>query len=182
MSEFLGGNDGWIDDPAAVEAVMNDLPFPVFSDIWTPIKDSGKGKRVLLYDFIRKASNGQYPKRKQTIGDCVAHGAAYAVDAVKSVDIILKNEFEEWVEETATEDIYAGSRVQIGGGRIRGDGSIGAWAARYVNEYGALPRGKYGNVDLTTYSGSKARSWGRGRWRSKKLDPYRKKAPYSNGV
>ena len=40
MSEFLGGNDGWIDDPAAVEAVMNDLPFPVFSDIWTPIKDS----------------------------------------------------------------------------------------------------------------------------------------------
>lgn len=162
MSEFLGGNDGWIDDPAAVEAVMNDLPFPVFSDIWTPIKDSGKGKRVLLYDFIRKASNGEYPKRKQTIGDCVAHGAAYAVDAVKSVDIILKNEFEEWVEETATEDIYAGSRVQIGGGRIRGDGSIGAWAARYVNEYGALPRGKYGNVDLTTYSGSKARSWGRG--------------------
>lgn len=162
MSEFLGGNDGWIDDPAAVEAVMNDLPFPVFSDIWTPIKDSGKGKKVLLYDFIRKASNGQYPKRKQTIGDCVAHGAAYAVDAVKSVDIILKNEFEEWVEETATEDIYAGSRVQIGGGRIRGDGSIGAWAARYVNEYGALPRGKYGNVDLTTYSGSKARSWGRG--------------------
>jgi len=141
---------------------MNDLPFPVFSDIWTPIKDSGKGKRVLLYDFIRKASNGQYPNRKQTIGDCVAHGAAYAVDAVKSVDIILKNEFEEWVEETATEDIYAGSRVQIGGGRIRGDGSIGAWAARYVNEYGALPRGKYGNVDLTTYSGSKARSWGRG--------------------
>lgn len=162
MSEFLGGNDGWIDDPAAVEAVMNDLPFPVFSDIWTPIKDSGKGKKVLLYDFIRKASNGEYPKRKQTIGDCVAHGAAYAVDAVKSVDIILKNEFEEWVEETATEDIYAGSRVQIGGGRIRGDGSIGAWAARYVNEYGALPRGKYGNVDLTTYSGSKARSWGRG--------------------
>ena len=24
-----------------------------------------------------------------------------------------------------------------------------------------MPRGKYGNVDLTKYSGSKARSWGR---------------------
>ena len=116
----------------------------------------------ILYEFIKQASNGNFPKRKQTIGDCVAHGAAYAVDAVKSVDIVLKKEFEEWVDETATEDIYAGSRVQIGGGRIRGDGSIGAWAARYVNEYGALPRGKYGNVDLTTYSGSKARSWGKG--------------------
>lgn len=161
MSDFLGGNDGWIDDPAAVEAVMNELPFPVFQDVWNPIKGSGKGKKVLLYDFIKQASGGKFPKRKQTIGDCVAQGAAYAVDAVKSVDIILNKEFEEWVAETATEDIYAGSRVQIGKGRIRGDGSIGAWAARYVNEYGALPRGKYGNIDLATYSGSKARSWGR---------------------
>ena len=175
MSRDLGG---WVDDPAAVEAVMEQLPFPVFSDVWQPIKDTGKGKRILLYEFIRKASNGKYPKRKQTIGDCVAQGAAYAVDAVKSVDIVLKKEFEEWVDETATEDIYAGSRVQIGGGRISGDGSIGGWAAKYVNEYGALPRGKYGNVDLSTYSGSKARKWGaRGAGVPKSLIPTAKKHP-----
>lgn len=96
------------------------------------------------------------------ISNCVSQGAAYAVDAVKAVDIYIKKEFEEWVAETATEDIYAGSRVQIGGGRIRGDGSVGAWAAKYVNKYGALPRKKYGNVDLRKYSGSKARDWGRG--------------------
>jgi len=159
MSDHLGG---WVDDQEKVEEVMQSLPHPVFQDIWTPIKGSGKGKCILLYELMRKASNGKYPKRKQTIGDCVSHGAAYAVDAVKAVDILLNKDFEEWVAETATEDIYAGSRVQIGGGRLRGDGSIGAWAARYVNEYGALARGKYGNVDLTTYSGSKARSWGRG--------------------
>ena len=161
MSEFLDGNDGWIDDPAAVEETMNDLPFPIFQDVWQPLKGSGKGKCVLLYDFIKKASGGKFPLRKQTIGDCVAQGAAYAVDAVKSVDIVVNKEFEEWVAETATEDIYAGSRVIIGGGRLRGDGAVGAWAARYTNEYGAIARGKYGNVDLTTYSGSKARSWGR---------------------
>jgi hypothetical protein len=158
MSEQIGG---WVDDPRQVEQVMESLPFPVFSDIWQPIKDSGKSKCILLYDYMREASNDNYPKRRQTIGDCVSHGAAYAVDAVKAVDIVLKGEFEEWVAETATEDIYAGSRVQIGGGRLRGDGSIGAWAAKYVNQYGALARGKYGNVDLTTYSGAKARSWGK---------------------
>lgn len=158
MSERI---EGWVDDPAAVGQVMEDLPFPVFSDIWQPLKDSGKGKCVLLYEYIREASDGNWPNRRQTIGDCVSQGAAYAVDAVKAVDIVLKGDFEEWVARTATEDIYAGSRVQIGNGRIGGDGSIGAWAARYVSEYGALPRQKYGNIDLTTYSGSKARSWGR---------------------
>ena len=159
MNDML---QGWVDDPAKVEEIMNDLPFPVFQDVWQPIKGTGKNKKTLLYDYIRKASGGKFPKRKQTVGDCVAQGAAYAVDAVKSVDIVINKEFEEWVAETATEDIYAGSRVQIGKGRLRGDGSIGAWAARYVNEYGAVPRGKYGNIDLTKYSGSKARSWGRG--------------------
>ena len=169
---------GWVDDPAKVEEIMNDLPFPVFQDVWQPIKGTGKNKKTLLYDYIRKASGGKFPKRKQTVGDCVAQGAAYAVDAVKSVDIVINKEFEEWVAETATEDIYAGSRVQIGNGRLRGDGSIGAWAARYVNEYGAVPRGKYGNIDLTTYSGSKARSWGRkGVGVPKSLLPIVKKHP-----
>ena len=140
---------------------MDTLPYPVFKDVWNPIKDTGKGKKILLYDIIRKVA-GSFPMRTQTIGDCVAHGAAYAVDAVKAVDIYLNKDFETWVAETATEDIYAGSRVQIGRGQLgNGDGSIGAWAARYVNEYGALARGKYGNVDLSIYSGSRARSWGR---------------------
>lgn len=152
---------GWIDDPWAVDDIMNDLPYPVFQDAWTPIKGTGRKKCVLLYDLIRKVNNGKFPMRKQTVGDCVAQGAAYAVDAVKAVDIIINKDLERWVAETATEDIYAGSRIIIGKGRILGDGSIGAWAARYVNEYGALPRGKYGNIDLTKYSGSKARSWGR---------------------
>ena len=175
MNDML---QGWVDDPAKVEEIMNDLPFPVFQDVWQPIKGTGKNKKTLLYDYIRKASGGKFPKRKQTVGDCVAQGAAYAVDAVKSVDIVINKEFEEWVAETATEDIYAGSRVQIGNGRLRGDGSIGAWAARYVNEYGAVPRGKYGNIDLTTYSGSKARSWGRkGVGVPKSLLPIVKKHP-----
>jgi hypothetical protein len=154
-------HQGWIRDEKAVDAVMDNLPYPVFSDVWSPIKGSGKGKTVLLYDIIRKVNGGKFPNRKQTVGDCVSQGAAYAVDAVKAVDIYIKKDFESWVAETATEDIYAGSRIQIGGGRINGDGSVGAWAAKYINQYGALPRKKYGKVDLTTYSGDRARSWGR---------------------
>jgi hypothetical protein len=96
---------------------------------------------------------GSFPIRLQTIGDCVSQGCACAVDVVKCVEIDLLGENEAWVAETATEPIYAGSRVEIGGGKIRGDGSVGAWAAKFVTVFGAIPRGVYGTIDLTTYSG-----------------------------
>ena len=38
---------GWVNDPRKVEAVMNQLPFPVFGDVWESIKGSGKDKVVL---------------------------------------------------------------------------------------------------------------------------------------
>jgi len=57
MSSDLGG---WIDDPAKVEEVMTALPFPVFSDVWGSTKGFGNGKKVLLYEYIRKASGGSF--------------------------------------------------------------------------------------------------------------------------
>jgi hypothetical protein len=156
---------GWINDPKAVEQAMGDLPFPVFSDIHPSLKDSGKGKKMLLYDIIRKVA-GTFPIRNQKISDCVSMGAAYAVDAIKAVDIYINKDFEEWVAETATEDIYWGSRNIIGKGQLgNGDGSLGVWAAKYVNQYGSVARGKYGDIDLTTYSGSRAKTWGNSGYR-----------------
>jgi len=151
---------GWINDPKGVDLAMQGLPFPVFSMQHQAIKDTGAGKKMLLYDIIRRVA-GTFPVRTQKIGDCVAFGAAGAVDAIKCVDIYLKKEPELWVAETATEDIYWGSRNVIGKGRLgNDDGSLGVWAAKYINEYGSIPRGKYADIDLTTYSGSKAKTWG----------------------
>jgi hypothetical protein len=167
----------WVDDQWAVEAIMGELPFPIFADVYGDIKESGKGKIQLLFKIVEGVA-GKFPLRHQRIGDCVSMATAMSVDVAKSVDIEIHKDFESWIAETATEDIYAGARVDIGKGRIRGDGAVGAWAARYVNEYGALPRGKYGNVDLTTYSGDKARSWGRaGSGVPKTLIPVAKQHP-----
>jgi len=174
----LDKNCGWVDDQKKVESVMSQLPHPVFGDIWGDIKNSGAGKSLLLYDVVRSLNNKVYPNRKQETGDCVSTGGANAIDVTKSCDIIVKKQFEEWVAETASEDLYAGSRVQIGKGRISGNGSIGAWLAQYVNLYGALPRGKYGNVDLTTYSGQRAVLWGAAsRGVPQSLIPYAKEHP-----
>lgn len=152
---------GWIDSPKDVESTMDNLPFPVFSDVWTPIKGTGIGKIVVLTDIIEKVTGKSFIPRTQGAPDCVSFGTALAGDVVKAVDIWVNKEFEEWIGETSTEDIYGGSRIIIGKGRLgRGGGSIGAWASKWVTDYGCLPRGKYGDVDISKYDKNRAISWG----------------------
>jgi len=66
------------------------------------------------------------------------------------------SEYRDLVQEI----VYGGSRVEIGGGRLRGDGSIVAWSAQFVKEYGVVARGKYGVFDLTKYSELTCRKFG----------------------
>jgi len=95
------------------------------------------------------------------VSNCVSFGSAGAIDCLKAFEIKRLGQFEEWIAETSTEDIYGGSRVVVGNGRLgNGDGSTGAWAAKWVSQYGTLVRKDYGDFDLTTYSGSRAKSWG----------------------
>jgi len=151
---------GWSPNPKAVDEVLSQLRHPLFGPAAYSIKSSGEGRVVLLYKFVEDLI-GDYNVRTQAIGDCVAFGAAAAVDAVKATEIVLKKEPESWAAPTATEPIYAASRVEIGRGQLgNGDGSYGAWAARAVKEYGTLVMQKYENVDLSSYSGKRAKKWG----------------------
>lgn len=151
---------GWVDDPYAVELAMAELPEPMFCNAASVLKDSGKGKTVLLYPFVKQLT-GTYNYQWQGTGDCVSWGAATAVDTVKATQIVLKKSFEEWKGFSAQEVIYGGSRVQIGKGRLgRGQGSLGIWAARFVSEYGTLVKGKYDQHDLRKYNTQRAIDWG----------------------
>jgi hypothetical protein len=155
---------GWINDPEAVVRTLEQMPRPIFAHHSEAIAGSGAGKIVLLHKAVEKVV-GSFPVNNQTVGDCVSHGEAGACQVLICTDIVLRREAEEWRGLVATEPIYAGSRVEIGGGRISGDGSVGAWAARWVTEYGVLVRRKYEvagiEFDLTEYDGDRARAWGR---------------------
>jgi hypothetical protein len=137
------------------------MKHPVFGVAAAPIRDSGKGKVVLLHKALIQVM-GRFPVHEQTIGDCVSHGWGLGIDVLKAVQIAAGAR-EEFTGETATEIVYAASRVEVGGGRLgNGDGSIGAWAAQAVSEtVGTLVRGKYGDLDLTEYSGATAKKLGR---------------------
>lgn len=159
-SALTPGQFGWVPAPREVDRVLADLPIPVATrEVMSTIRDTGKGKVAPLHLVLAKIRPGGFPIHEQEIGDCVSHGWSLAVALLKAVQTQAKP--ERWAGDVATEPIYGGSRVEIGGGRIGGDGSVGAWAAKYVSEYGILLRQKYGSVDLTKYSGRAAKEWGR---------------------
>jgi hypothetical protein len=89
---------------------------------------------------------------------CVSFGTATAIEHLMCVEIA--NGDPEQYKDLAQEVIYGGSRVEVGGGRIGGDGSVGAWAAEFVKKWGVVARGVYGQYDLSRYSESTCRSFG----------------------
>lgn len=162
-SEATHPETGWVADPVEVEAFAATLPVKVFAD--TPageilVRDLPK----FVYGWKPQVQLfGRPPpmKNQGDLGSCVSFGTNTAVERTLAGEIVrrggTKEEFSLYVEEAT----YGGSRVEVGGGRIRGDGSVGAWAAKFVTQWGVVPRDKYGDVDLTTYSTARGRDWGR---------------------
>jgi hypothetical protein len=156
---------GRVEDMAMVRKASDEacaaLPRPLFYGAAYPLKDTGAGKVVLLYPYLAQYFNGKFPIHQQTIGDCVSQGWGLGIDILKTIEIHVAGEAEEFPGEDATEIIYAGSRVEIGRGACGyADGAIGSWAAQFVTRYGTLKRAKYGPLDLTEYNGETARTLG----------------------
>ena len=152
---------GWVEDRAAVQAVAATLPFKVFGD--TPAGQAADElpKAVYLWHAYRSISGVNPPPKDQNpIGSCVSFGTNTAIERTMAVEIAIKKEREEF-HFIAEEVTYAGSRVEIGGGRIGGDGSVGAWAAQFVQKWGVVSREKHLTYDLSKYDPNRCRAWGR---------------------
>lgn len=152
---------GWTDHPQEVARIAQKLPFPVFADTEAGKSADPLPEKIYLWQvFKRMDARGPPQKNQLQVGSCVSFGTNNAIIRTMACDIILQKknfEFKDIVEEVT----YAGSRVEIGGGRISGDGSVGAWAAQFVKDYGVVARGVYGSNDLSAYSESRCRAWGK---------------------
>ncbi|MCZ2341040.1 MAG: hypothetical protein LC104_04495 [Bacteroidales bacterium] len=150
---------GWVNDPAAVQAVSASLPFPAFrasEAFQTPYCGP---EDVFLWEACRKVTGNLLPARDQgSVGSCVSFGTASAIEHLICVQV-ASGANEEY-RDLAQEVIYGGSRVEVGGGTISGDGSVGAWAARFVQDWGVVPRGVHGAFDLTRYDIRRCREYG----------------------
>lgn len=151
---------GWTPMPEAVTRICETLSAPTFGDA-APHLEGAAMKDVLFWDAEIKAFGKTLPAYAQTRGTCVSQG--YGRGCQDLLVFQVANGTSDWPAENgvATEPIYAGARVEIGGGRLRGDGCVGAWAAKWVHDYGVLLRQLYlEKYDLRKADDSIAASWG----------------------
>lgn len=152
---------GRVEDAEAASAFRASQPEKWFGD--TPAGRAwlvGAPDTVLLTDAAKQVLGSHLPARNQgQVGSCVSFGTATAIEHLMLVQI-SRGEAHDY-HDLAQEVIYGGSRVEVGGGRIRGDGSVGAWAADFVKKWGVITRDKHGKYDLRTYSEPLCRQWGR---------------------
>lgn len=94
------------------------------------------------------------------VGSCVGFGYGRATQDVMLNEVAAGQAERYPGTDVSPEVIYGGSRVEVGGGGINGDGSIGAWAADWVKNWGVVVRGKYGALDLTSYNEGTCRRLG----------------------
>ena len=179
---------GWQRDPAAVETVLESLDAEgkprTLAAAAPHLLAADDDAPVFLWEAEKKLFGRVFPSWDQSdIGSCVSHGSGRGAQDLGFVEIAAgepeawpqKNPGEPW--EVCREAIYGGSRVEVGGGRIRGDGSVGAWAARWVKDWGVVLYGRYGSRDISDgYSVSRCREWG-DRGCPDDLEPEAKKHP-----
>lgn len=153
---------GWIPDPQAVQECLKGLEVRSIRSVpaWSEEDRSSDEEAVYLWEAVQRVTGQILPGRNQgAVGSCVAVATASALEHLQCVQIAAGE--QAVYRDVASEVIYGGSRVQIGGGRIRGDGSVGVWAARWVKDYGVVPRGLHGRYDLRSYDEQRCRDLGR---------------------
>lgn len=153
---------GWVFDAEAVATNLDQAKTLHFANTDAGRAVTGDEDRF-LFRAVRKVAGlepSKYPNINQgDVGSCVGAGTKHGADVCQATSILSGNR-ATW-KPVSAEVIYAGSRVEIGGGRLRGDGSLGRWAMDFLRKYGLVPMEKIGQHDLTTYSADRARSWGR---------------------
>ena len=101
-------------------------------------KNAADRTRVVLWELSRQANGGEhFPTLAQQRGSCVGHGKCNAEWYLMAVERLRLGEPEAVVMPYEPYG-YGCSRVQVGGGRLRGDGSLGVWAADAARKFGVL--------------------------------------------
>ena len=110
-------------------------------------------RKIDLTKYLAKCYGPDWELQQSSCGSCVAHGYSLAVDILEAIDHVDNQ--AELPPRTAPEPIYWSSRGDIGGNRLGGQGSVGAWAAEAVKRIGVVPHGVYPSGDFTKYDASR---------------------------
>lgn len=171
---------GWINDPLQVQAYLDERAAqgqpagiyaakPDLSGYWAKLVAAGV-RAVLLYQAEEEILGDYLPAIFQRRGTCVAQATFRAIETTY-FDALAERRISGRRVRVASETIYAGGRVNVGRGQLGPshpwgcncrdcpDGLVGAWAAKYVHDFGVAPRGVYGEIDLSQPREDLAIAW-----------------------
>jgi hypothetical protein len=189
---------GYVPDPVGTRqflATLGDEKY--FFQAGAEAMQEAKGIDTFLYRQLDAAHRARYGKPfvvgRQLIGDCVSWGAMHAVAVSEAVSWSL-GKLPEPPLMPSSEALYGGARVEARGKPGDGaqpyggfsDGATGFGAAKFLREFGVVYRQKYPTVDLTQYSGERAKEYGAygcgGQGDAGRLDAEAKKHPLKHVV
>jgi hypothetical protein len=147
---------GWAGPEAVAEAAEIRASMPEFRIVG----DAGDNaeKDVRLWTAVLQVLGHHLPNYPQQIGDCCSFGSKNATEYVECNEIAIPGAPPRAFRPVFPPFNYGAGRVLIGKGRLRGDGSTGAWSAKAAQQYGVLAADE---SQVPEYSGSVARDWGR---------------------
>ena len=165
MSDQFGM--GWVKDDKAVEDVKDFYRATYgrvaeFQRVYKAIAATDDNSDVVLWQAEKIVRGEILPSWNQgQVGSCVGFGTTRAIQDLLYNEIATGQSEQYPGSDLCPEITYAGSRVEVGKGQLRGsDGSVGAWAADFVNRWGVVRRDKYQSVDLSRYNEATTRRLG----------------------
>jgi hypothetical protein len=171
MSQFPNLT-GWVRNDEAIDAFCQTLSArspngqvafgaakSEFKGTWKRLAERGSSG-VFLQDAEMILFGRYLPADSQARGTCVSRGTFRACQDSYFHSLTIAAQIGT-PAMLCFEPIYGGARVNIGRGNLGySDGAYGAYAAQWVHDYGLLPRGKYGQWDLSKAREDLAVDWG----------------------
>ena len=166
-------NFGWTPNPKATEEFVQTLP-AIYGEQVKDLIVEDNNKDALLYRALipclekhgaeawLKERNGKKCVRSYnqgSVGSCVGNAAACVASVLNAVEVVIVGEPQEFRAMHSADGMYGIGREAANMLRP-GDGCSGSGMARGVLNIGTLYCIKYGDVDLTVNTPSRARQYG----------------------
>jgi len=144
---------GWRPDLAAeaVPKMVAERNLQGFAFFLAPLAEPPP--KASLMPYMEKVFGPKWWLNQGSCGSCVAHTGALACDVLTAISIV-KSGGQGPSKRADPMSIYWGSRVEIGKGQVKGEGSVNVWMAEWLRKYGAIPQDKYPSLDLSRYDPS----------------------------
>lgn len=130
-------------------------PFQLVDAEGREVVQDNANANVRFWEVWAKNGLNVPPNYPQQVGDCTSFSGKNAIENRQGIEIGEGKAIR--FRQVYPPFLYGVGRVQVGKGKVRGDGAVVAWVVQGMRDHGILFADDDG---VPPYSGEKAREWG----------------------